>query len=570
MTIHAMSNLVVSLTPGKCVEYNPTPFEARDEGEDQRYVAHRCQSADAFLPSVQSMTRHATPISRGFLLFTALITGAVVMALEILGSRLLAPVFGNSLYVWGALIGVILAAMSSGYAFGGWISDRYTGGAVPAGLLLFSGGWTFLVAWGNQAVLFEIEKLVSDPRWGPCLAAAVLLAPPAFGLSGVLPAMLRLAVADMDHLGRQTGRMIALSTVGSLAGTWGTAFFLLTWVGSQSLVAWLGGIQVGLGLWWLLKGTPARPSVLFVGLGCSVVFGTLALNPIQRLNQPVYQEDSPYQQVRIRDDQLFRYLILDRTFHATMWKSDPAWLFLPYSQLMVSSLALASEPKRGLILGHGGGSLAKWLARHWPALELDIVEFDPTVVRMAEEFFDYHPPANHHVSVKDGRAFLHGTDRTYDVMWIDAFARDMIPFHLTTVEFFSLVRTHLNPDGVVAVNLASSGREGDLARAAAVVQTMKRAFPVLTTFAVEGPWKTGMTQAKNLIFFGGRPIETDSADRLVARVTEMAMTRQLPMEAIALLHSRRVEPWPTGIELSDDFAPYDLLIGREGPGTQPD
>jgi spermidine synthase len=516
------------------------------------------------------MTRHITHISRGFLLFTALVTGAVVMALEILGSRLLAPVFGNSLYVWGALIGVILAAMSSGYAFGGWISDRHAGGTVLSGLLLFSGGWTFLVAWGNQPVLFEIEKVVQDPRVGPCLAATILLAPPAFGLSGVLPAMLRLAVADMDHLGRQTGRMIALSTVGSLTGTWGTAFFLLSWVGSQSLIAWLGGIQVGLGLWWLLKTAPGRLSLLLIGLGGSVVLGGLALHPVQRLNQPVYQEDSPYQQVRIRDDELFRYLVLDRTFHATMWKSDPVWLFLPYSQLMVSSLALTPEPRRGLILGHGGGSLAKWLARYWPTLELDVVEFDPSVVRMAEDFFDYRPPANHHVSVKDGRAFLNGTDRTYDVMWIDAFARDMIPFHLTTVEFFSLVRSRLNPDGVVAVNLASSGREGDLARAAAVVQTMKRAFPVLQTFAVEGPWKTGMTQAKNLIFFGGRPIETDSTDRLVEKVTEMAATRKIPMEAVALLHTRRVEPWPTGVELTDDFAPYDLLIGKEGAGPKPE
>jgi spermidine synthase len=319
----------------------------------------------------------------------------------------------------------------------------------------------------------------------------------------------------------------------------------------------------------MVRGIAVRPLATFAGLVFSTVLGALALYPIQRLNIPVHQEDSPYQQVRIRDDELFRYLVLDRTFHATMWKSDPVWLFLPYSQLMVSSLALASEPKRGLILGHGGGSLAKWLARIWPELELDIVEFDPTVVRMAEDFFDYHPPSNHHVSVKDGRAFLNGTHHTYDVIWIDAFARDMIPFHLTTVEFFSLVRTHLNPDGVVAVNLASSGREGDLARAAAVVQTMKRHFPVLTTFAVEGPWKTGMSQAKNLLFFGGRPIETNSTDTMAAKITEMAMQRQLPPEAIALLHSRRVEPWPAGIELSDDFAPYDLLIGREGPGERP-
>ncbi|TKS60075.1 MAG: spermidine synthase [Nitrospira sp.] len=516
------------------------------------------------------MATESPRISRWFLLLTALLTGAVVMALEILGSRLLAPVFGNSLYVWGALIGVILAAMSSGYAFGGWISDRYSGGAVLACLLLFSGSWTFLVAWSSQPVLFQVEKFVQDPRWGPCLAATVLLAPPTFGLSGVLPAMLRLAVADMDHLGRHTGRMIALSTVGSLMGTWGTAFFLLSWIGSQALVAWLGGIQIGLGLLWLSKGMTARPLMLFLGLVCSVALGSLALHPIQRLNAPVYQEDSPYQQVRIRDDQLFRYLVLDRTFHAVMWKSDPVSLFLPYSQLMVASLALASEPKRGLILGHGGGSLAKWLAQYWPTLELDVVEIDPTVVRMAEEYFDYHPPANHHVSVRDGRAFLNGTNRTYDVVWVDAFARHMIPFHLTTVEFFSTVRAHLNPDGMVAVNLASSGEGGDMARAAAVVQTMRRAFPVVETFAVKGPWKTGQTKAENLIFFGGRPIETGLPDHIVAKVTELAMNRQLPMETIALLNSRRAEPWPPGVELSDDFAPYDLLIGREGSGTQPD
>ena len=544
-----MTILHASLTPGKCVEYNPTPSLTLLRRVLRTFV--------------QSMTVYPPHIPRWFLLLTALVTGAVVMALEILGSRLLAPVFGSSLFVWGALIGVILAAMSSGYAFGGWVSDRYTGGGVLAALLLFSGSWTFLVAWANQPVLFEIEKMVQDPRWGPCLAATALLAPPAFGLSGVLPAMLRLAVADMDHLGRQTGRMIALSTVGSLAGTWGTAFFLLSWLGSQSLMAWLGGIQVGLGVLWFMKGASIRPLVSLIVLGCFALLGTMALHPIQRLKAPIYQEESPYQQVRIREDDLFRYLVLDRTFHATMWKVDPTTLFLPYSQMMVSSLALVSEPKRGLILGHGGGSLAKWLARHWPALELDIVEFDPVVVRMAEEYFEYRPPANHHVFVKDGRAFLNATDHMYDVMWIDAFARDMIPFHLTTAEFYALVRARLNADGIVAVNLASSGKEGDLARAAAVVQTMRQAFPILTTFAVEGPWKTGMTPARNLIFFGGRLIEHESVDSLVAKVTDMAMNQRLPRETIALLSTRRTEPWPPGVVLSDDFAPYDLLLGQE-------
>ncbi|MCS6897628.1 MAG: fused MFS/spermidine synthase [Nitrospira sp.] len=558
------------LTPKKPDEYNPAPSAFHDHATARYVCPRRYRFFPLLCPIAPLMTQTASQVSRGFLLFTALVTGAVVMALEIVGSRLLAPVFGNSLYVWGALIGVILAAMSSGYAFGGWMADRYAGGAVLSSLLLGSGSWTFLVAWGNQPVLLEIEKLVQDPRWGPCLAATVLLAPPAFGLSGVLPAMLRLAVADMTHMGFHTGRMIALSTVGSLAGTWGTAFFILSWLGTQSLLTWLGGIQVGLGLLWLVKGCLIRWPIRLVAIAGSILLGALALFPLQRLNQPIYQEDSPYQQVRIRDDELFRYLILDRTFHATMWKADPVALFLPYSQLMVAALALCPEPKRALILGQGGGSLAKWLARQWPTLEVDIVEVDPTVVRMAEAYFDYRPPANHHVSIKDARAFLRGTDRTYDVIWIDAFARDMIPFHLTTVEFFTLVRTRLTPNGIVAVNLASSGMEGDLARAAAVVQTLKRSFPIIETFAVEGPWKTGMTLARNLIFFGGRPIENGSYDELVTKISRMAMERRVPIEAVALLGTRRTEPWPAGIELTDDFAPYDLLIGQERRPLQPE
>jgi len=515
----------------------------------------------------QPAGQHSLHPSRWFLLLTAFVTGAVVMALEILGSRLLAPVFGNSLFVWGALIGVILAAMSSGYAFGGWISDRYSGGKVLAGLLLFSGSWTFLIAWLSQPVLFKVAGAIEDPRWGPCAAAGLLLAPPAFGLSGVLPAMLRLAVSDLDYLGRHTGRMIALSTVGSLAGTWGTAFFFLSWIGSQALVAWLGAIQVVLGIWWVIKGTAIRP----LGLGALVFLlaglGSAALNPVQMLNAPMYQEDSPYQQVRIRDDELFRYLILDRTFHAVMWKAEPVTLFLPYSQLMVASLAWVAEPKRGLIFGHGGGSLTKWLAQRWPELELDVVEFDPVVVRMAEEFFSYRPPPQHHVYVRDARVFLNATNRTYDLIWVDAFARHMIPFHLTTEEFFWELRAHLAPNGVLAVNLASSGEGGDLLRANAVVQTMKQSFPTIESYAVKGPWPS-KTKAENLIFFAGLPIERRMD--LMTKVEEMVEQQRLPPESITLLSTHRTQPWEPGAVLTDDYAPYDLLIGSSVREPRPE
>ncbi|MFO0732368.1 MAG: fused MFS/spermidine synthase [Nitrospiraceae bacterium] len=221
------------------------------------------------------------------------------MALEILGSRLLAPIFGNSLFVWGALIGIILAAMSSGYAFGGWASDRYHVPAVLAWLLLVSGTWTILIAWMGQPTILKVAKLVEDPRWGPSLAACVLLAPPAFGLSGVMP--MPLAVVDMGYLGRHTGSMIALSTVESLAGTWGTAFFLLSWLGTHTLVASLGIVQLLLGLLWLLKGTrgAARLSE-WPGRVCLLRAGSYSGKRLQSPRFVVHQEDSPYQQVRVR------------------------------------------------------------------------------------------------------------------------------------------------------------------------------------------------------------------------------------------------------------------------------
>lgn len=499
---------------------------------------------------------------------TAFITGAVVMALEILGSRLLAPVFGNSLFVWGALIGVILAAMSSGYATGGWLADRYPGGTVLASLLVISGTWTFLLAGVGQPVMFTVSRWVQDPRWGPCLAGTVLLAPPAFCLSGVLPALLRLSIVDLGHLGRHTGRMIAISTIGSLLGTWGTAFYLLTWLGTMALVTLLGAVQLSLGMLWWWRAMVIQGRVV-AKVGGTVLLALayagmtwFALHPVMVLSAPLYQEDTPYQQLRIREDDLFRYLILDRTFHAVMWKSDPVALYLPYSQAMMAALALQPHPSRALILGHGGGSLAKWLGRHWPELEVDTVEVDPAVVRAAEGYFGYRPPRTHHVHVTDARMFLQATNERYDIIWVDVFARHLIPFHLTTQEFFALLRTHLNADGVLAVNLASSGDGADVQRAAAVAETLRTVFPVIRAFGVKGPWKSGQSDAENIIFFAGPSAGQITRPEFVAAAQQLVAANRLPIETLTLIGDHVRKEWPRGTVLTDDYAPYDLLVGR--------
>ena len=142
-----------------------------------------------------------------------------------------------------------------------------------------------------------------------------------------------------------------------------------------------------------------------------------------------------------------------------------------------------------------------------------------------------------------------------------------MPFHLTTEEFFFELRRHLAPDGVVVVNLASSGTGGDLRRAQAVVETMKRSFPVIETYAVKGPWPS-TSKAENLLFFAGEPIEqrrTDFAENVAALVNQ----QRLPAEAVALLATRRTQPWQAGAVLTDDYAPYDLLMGAETKADRP-
>ena len=502
------------------------------------------------------------PRSRVWFFGTAFMTGAVVMALEILGSRLLAPAFGSSLYVWGALIGVVLAAMSSGYAAGGWLADRRSPVALLAILLLGSGTWTLLLAWVGQPVVFTVSSWFHDPRWGPCLAASVLLALPAFGLSGVLPALLRLGVEDMGHIGRHTGGMIAVSTIGSLVGTWGTSFYLLTWLGSMTLVAVLGLVQVGLGLlwsWWAL-GMQARFLVPVIG---GIVFlGWSSFNPILVQPPAVYQEDSPYQQIRVRDSEQFRFLILDNTFHAIMWRKDATTLALPYSHVMMAALPLSSRPQRGLILGHGGGSLAKWLGHYWPGLELDVVEMDPGVVHAAEQYFEYSPPSNHHVFVQDARTFLRETSNRYDIIWVDVFARHLIPFHLTTREFYEELRAHLTPDGVVAVNLASSDAMPDQLRAQSIFTTLGTAFSNIETFSVEGPsWLMTRSGSVNLIFFAGASVAKMRDTEFVSTLMNFVNQQQLPVEAMTFFNRHDPIKLEAGTLLTDDYSPLDILQG---------
>ena len=150
--------------------------------------------------------------------------------------------------------------------------------------------------------------------------------------------------------------------------------------------------------------------------------------------------------------------------------------------------------------------MAKWLAAYWPNLELDVVEMDPSVCESGGKLFDYTAPPTHHVSVQDARTFLTSTSAHYDLIWVDVFARHLIPFHVTTQNSMRNSDT-FESTGVIAVNLASSNADLDMRRAEAIVATLKTSFPVVKAFNVAGPsWLNTRPGSVNVIFFAGAPV----------------------------------------------------------------
>jgi spermidine synthase len=170
-----------------------------------------------------------------------------------------------------------------------------------------------------------------------------------------------------------------------------------------------------------------------------------------------YDRESRYYRIQVVDypakGRRCLHFSKSRGIQSSMILADPARLDLRYSQTMAAALALHPDPREVLLIGLGGASIPKFLQKYYPELELDIVELDPDVVRVCQDYFEFRGNAKTRVFVMDGRMYLKRAEKQYDLILLDAYAADHIPFHLTTVEFIQLVKSHLKPGGVVASNL---------------------------------------------------------------------------------------------------------------------
>lgn len=470
--------------------------------------------------------------------------------------------------------------------------------ALLVALIAAGGAGVLVVPLVDSWVLEQVVAWDPGPRLDPLLAAVLLFGVPSVALAAVSPVAVRLASHSLARVGRTAGRLFAVSTAGSIAGTFATAFWLVPELGTSQLLAILAGaLFVAVGVVALTQRLPllvvaaaAAAAVVAAGIAdrqapdtgrrltaaesqnWSPLYRTRGWDyydrrdPATRLPlegaKVVYARDTRYHRLAIVDQGDTRYLRFDASLQAAMYLDDPFRTRFRYTDYFDLGLAYDPSARSILFVGLGAGSAPKRVRRDFPNLQVDVVELDPEVVEAAHRFFRVpRDDPRMRIAVEDGRRFLAKSDRRYDVIAIDAFFADAIPFHLVTREFLELALSRLNPGGVIVTNAigAIAGPGSRLFRS--IYRTYRSVFPTVLVHPVILPGDSGDRSYRNLILVAterAAPATTLLAERWrdVRRRVPSAPDLERP------ILDRHDAPIPTRDVplLTDDYAPTDALL----------
>lgn len=445
-------------------------------------------------------TRERRYTMRGFFVYLAVIIGgASVLAIEIVGTRVIAPFYGASLYLWSALIGVTLAALSLGYAVGGRIADRGTSLSKFSMFFGLAGLWIVIIPWLRMPVLAATESL--GLRSAVLITATVLFFPPLTLLGMVSPYAIRLQATTLSVVGRTAGNLYALSTVSSVFAAIITGFFLIPNMGVYRLIILIGLVLMATAALGLI--TERRTKVNIAGALLLVAFGSVLYraHPVQSANPDsglIAIEQSAYAEIRVVEQNNVRYMVIDGGTHTIVdpqtWES-----YFPYVNVLDIAALWFDRPGDMLLIGLGGGSVVKrYASAGWT---VDAVEIDPVVTKMAYEHFGLKQ-SEARVFEMDGRQFLMATEDSYELIIMDAFGSSSIPFHLVTSEAFALIHSRLSANGLFAMNLEAVGWDDIIVKSLAV--TVGEQFEHVVVLPMAEP----PDQLGNLVIMASdRPLE---------------------------------------------------------------
>lgn len=477
--------------------------------------------------------------------------GAGSLGAEIAAARLLAPWFGASTIVWANTIAVVLVALSVGYALGGRFADRAPYPAGLARLVLVAAALLAVVPFVSGPFLHQavraVDQLSAATFVGSLLGVGALLAVPLVLLGMVSPYAVRLSVDHVADAGRTTGRLYAISTVGSLVGTFLASLLLIPVVGTRRTFLILAAAMALAALPHLARGRVAAAVVPATILGL-IALPTGTVKAADGSERVIWEKETEYQYARVlqrtdgeRTLELNEGHAIHSLYRPGEWLTGDYW-----DEMLVLALAGGHAPPRSVaILGNAAGTTARAIGHYFPQTTVDAVEIDPALTEVGRQLFDLEGPRLR-THTADARPWLQASKATFDVIMVDAYRQPYIPFYLTTREFFALVREHLAPGGLVVINVGHPEQSDQLEKVLSA--TMR------SEFGDANVWRDP-AEPTNSMLVG--TTATDPAGRL--RAAAAPLPTELAVVAVATA-DRLAPALRGGPVYTDDRAPVEWLV----------
>ena len=493
--------------------------------------------------------------SKIYLYLTEFFAGMSLMAVELGASRLLAPDFSSSQIVWTIIIGTIMIAMALGNIYGGRAADknpdpdrlyiRITVAAVWLAAIPVLG--KYIIVGISGLMIFAVNSnLLICAAFTACMVIFVF---PLFLLGTVTPSLVKYTVDSLDHSGRTVGILNASNTIGSIIGTFVPTFVTIPTVGTSATFLIFAGILLVLAIIYFVS---AKRKLLHIAIAVVLtviccIFGAAGSFAFWQ-SDIEYEGESVYNYLQVTEDDSSVILSTNVLFGVqSMLEKSGGLTGMYYDYAMAAPYMAGIHEKENLdvlILGMGTGTYATQCSRYFDNLTFEGVEIDEKIIALSRKYFEL--PESVEVTLYDGRAYLNAIDKTYDIIMVDAYQDITIPFQMSSAEFFTLVKNHLNDGGVMVMNMnmRASGDEGINAY---LSDTVSAVFDEVYTVDVE--------RSSNVELFAA-----NGAKLLEVMTRNVGEERNVQLNALMTRVLESLTEYEAGDKvMTDDRAPVELL-----------
>jgi spermidine synthase len=497
---------------------------------------------------------------RKYLYLTVFISGMTTLAIEMTAERLLGSVFGTSNLVWASIIGLILLYLTAGYFLGGFLADRYPNFRVFYQILIWAAILVTISTVISRPVLrlasIAFDELQLGPLFGSFAVVLLLFALPITLMGTASPFAIRLAVHDTRSVGTISGRIYAISTLGSFIGTFLPVLILIPPIGTYRTLIVLSGILLVTALYGLYRSSGWRASLPYAWAPLLLVFLFWQGLPgaDREARGMIYETESSYNYIQVLEQDGFRLLRLNegQGIHS-IYHPEQLVYAGPWEQVLAAPFFNpAYDPahlKRIAIVGLAAGTTARQATEVFGPVQIDGYEIDAKIVDAGREYFEMNMD-NLNVFVEDGRWGLAHSPHRYDVISVDAYRPPYIPWHMTTREFFQIVHEHLAEDGVMVINVGRSPDDRRLIDTLA--STIRTVFPTIHVVDIPDTFNT-------IIYATVTPTDAGNIRDNLVRIYNQGDAHPLLIYAMQVAASN-LQPAP-GVEqvFTDDHAPVEWI-----------